>query len=210
MFDARLRGLIDPPLDWVARRLAAASIGADQITIAGAGLGIAAAFSIAIGAELIGLVLFLSGRALDGLDGAVARQSKPTDRGGFLDVVLDFVVYAAIPLAFAVRDPAANALAACCLLAGFLINGTAFLAFALMAERRKLETRAQGMKSLYYLSGIAEGAETVLFVAAFCLWPAWFPGLAYVFAAVCIISGAARIIMASTLLSETSGALPLG
>lgn len=202
MFDARIRPLINPPLNAVARRLAAMGIGADQITIAGAVLGGAAAIAIVGGAELIGLPMFLTGRVLDGLDGAVARQSQPTNRGGFLDIVLDFVVYAAIPVAFAVRDPAANALAAACLLAGFLVNGTAFLALAVMAERLKLETNVQGKKSLYYLSGIAEGSETILVFAAFCLWPTWFAGIAYVFAAMCLVSGVARIAMACKMLSD--------
>lgn len=202
MFDARIRPLIDRPLDAVAQRLSAMGIGADLITIAGAVLGGAAAIAIAGGAELIGLAMFLAGRIFDGLDGAVARQSQPTNRGGFLDIVLDFVVYAAIPLAFAVRDPGANALAAACLLAGFLVNGTAFLALAVMAERLKLETKVQGQKSLYYLSGIAEGSETILAFAAFCLWPVWFAGIAYVFATMCIVSGAARIVMAWKMLSD--------
>ena len=61
----------------------------------------------------------LLNRALDGLDGALARLSRVTDRGAFLDIGLDFVFYAAIPLAFAVSDPAANALAAAVLLAAF-------------------------------------------------------------------------------------------
>ena len=66
----------------------------------------------------------------DGLDGAIARATAPTDRGGFLDISLDFIVYAAIPLAFAIYDPAQNALSAAILLASFLANGGAFLAFA--------------------------------------------------------------------------------
>jgi len=205
MLDARLRRLIDPPLEAVARRIAVAGIGADQITIAGAGLGIAGAAAIAGGAFLTGLALFLAGRLLDGLDGAVARQTKPTDRGAYLDIGLDFAVYAAFPLAFALHDPAANALAAATLLAGFLVNGTAFLAFAVMAERLRLETRVQGRKSLYYLGGLAEGGETIAVFAACCLWPEWFAALAFAFAALCLASGTARIVMAWRLLSRAKG-----
>lgn len=201
MLDARIRPLIDPPLDWLARRIAAAGIGADAITVAGAGLGVLAALAIAVGAMLGGLVLFLVGRLLDGLDGAVARQTAPTNRGGFLDIALDFIVYAAIPLAFAVHAPAANALAAACLLGGFLINGSAFLAFAVLAERLRLETQAQGLKSLYYIAGLAEGGETILAFTAFCLCPGWFAPLAFAFAALCLVSGLARIVMAWRLLS---------
>jgi phosphatidylglycerophosphate synthase len=201
MLDARLRRYLDPPLDVLAKRLAGAGVTADQLTITGAGLGVLAACAIAAGAFLVGLILFLAGRLLDGLDGAVARQANPTNRGAFLDIALDFVVYAAIPLAFAIHDPVRNALAAAALLAGFLVNGSAFLAFALMAERLKLETRAQGLKSLYYLDGLAEGTETIIVFVAFCLAPAWFTPLAYGFAALCLVSGAARIAMVWRLLS---------
>lgn len=195
MLDSRLRSLIDPPLESIARSLSSRGIGADQITLAGGVLGVAAAIAVAGRHWMPALALFLAGRLLDGLDGAVARQTAPTDRGGFLDITVDFVVYAAMPLAFAVADPAANALAAAGLLAAIIVNGTAFLGFAVMAARRGIETRAQGAKSLYYLAGLAEGGETVLFYAAFCLWPDAFAPLATVFAVLCLVSGIARLVM---------------
>jgi hypothetical protein len=83
-------------------------------------------------------------------------------------------VYGVIPLAFAIHDPRANALAATLLLASYLANGSAFLAFSIMAERRRLTIMRHGLKSLYYLAGLAEGFETIVFMAAFCLWPEWF------------------------------------
>jgi phosphatidylglycerophosphate synthase len=64
------------------------------------------------GGFAVGLLLFLLSRIADGLDGAVARATMPTDQGGFLDIALDFFVYAAIPLAFAVYDPSSNAFGA--------------------------------------------------------------------------------------------------
>ena len=202
MFDARLRPLIDPVLGTIARRLARAGIGADGLTIAGATLGLAGAALVPFGLPLSALALFLAGRILDGLDGAVAGQTRRTDRGAFLDVALDFLVYAAYPLAFAVADPARNALAAACLLAAFLADGAAFLAFAALAAKRGLETRAQGLKSLYYLSGLAEGAETIAVFALACLVPEWFPVLAYAFAAICAVSAAARILIGCTALAD--------
>ena len=55
----------------------------------------------------------------------MARLTAPTDRGAFLDITLDFLFYASIPLAFAVADPAANALPAAVLLAAFIGTGSA-------------------------------------------------------------------------------------
>lgn len=200
MFDAHFRRIIDAPLNDAGRALARVGIAADHVTIAGCAVGLAGAAAIALGAPLLGLALILAGRVADGLDGAVARATTgPTDRGGYLDIVFDFIVYAAVPLAFAMAAPG-NALAAAALLASFLINGSAFLAFAIFAERRGITTEAQGRKSLTYLAGLMEGGETILFFALFCLMPAWFPPLAMLMAALCLVSGAARIVTVARVL----------
>ena len=87
------------------------------------------------------------------------------------------------------------ALAAACLLAAFLANGTAFLAYAVIAAKRKLETTAQGAKSIYYLAGLAEGTETIAVFCALCLWPAAFPWIAGGFAVVCLLSALGRLVI---------------
>ena len=126
MFDTALRPWIDPPLNATGRWLAAHGVTADQVTVAGFGIGLGAALLVAFGQFGLGLVLILSNRLADGLDGAIARATKPTDRGAFLDITFDFMFYASIPLAFALSDPARNALAAATLIASFLANGGAF------------------------------------------------------------------------------------
>ncbi|MGE0767245.1 MAG: CDP-alcohol phosphatidyltransferase family protein [Hyphomicrobiaceae bacterium] len=194
MLDSRLRPLIDPPLAIAARWLVARRITADQVTVAAFAFGIAAAACIAIGWTTTALALLLLNRAGDGIDGAIARQTKATDRGGFLDISLDFVVYAAIPLAFAIRDPVPNALPATALLSSFLANGAAFLAFAIVASKRGLSSTSQGSKSFFFVAGLAEGTETVLVFTVVCLWPTAFPMLALGFAFLCGLSAAARIV----------------
>lgn len=193
MFDARLRPLIDPPLNAVGRTVAAIGLTANAVTVIGLGFGLVAAGLIAAGYPLLALPMLLANRLADGLDGAVARATERTDLGGYLDIVFDFLFYGAIPLAFALQDPDSNALAAAVLLLSFYANGAAFLTFAIMAERKRLETSRQGPKSLYYLGGLAEGAETILIFALMCLWPEGFALLAYGFAALCGVSAAARI-----------------
>lgn len=193
MLDALVRPLIDPPLDAAGRRLAAVGASADAFTLAGFAAGMAAALAVALGETGVALALVALNRLADGLDGAIARANGKTDRGGFLDITLDFAFYGAVPLAFAVQDPAANGIAASAVLAAFYVNGAAFLAFAVMAEKRGLETRAQGVKSLYYLAGLAEGTETVAVFVAWCLWPGWFAPLAFGMAALTGASAAARI-----------------
>ncbi len=143
----------------------------------------------------------LAGRLADGLDGAVARVQGKTEFGGYLDIACDFAFYGAIPLAFALRDPA-NAVPAAFLLFAFYVNAASFLGFAAVAARRGLETRAQGEKSLYYAAGLLEGAETIALFLALCLWPGLFVPLAWGFGALCLVTAVARILWARGVLRD--------
>ncbi len=194
MFDSRLRPLIDPPLNAGGRALARFGVSADQVTLGGFVLGLLAVPSLWQGQYGLALALIALNRLADGLDGALARATAPSDRGGFLDICLDFLFYAAIPLGFALADPSRNALVAAVLLASFIGTGTSFLAFAIMAEKHQLTTQAQGKKSFYYLEGLTEGAETIGCFVLMCLLPNWFAPLALFYAALCAITTATRVV----------------
>jgi phosphatidylglycerophosphate synthase len=193
MLDRAIQQALRPLMTRAARVLLRAGASADGLSFTGFALGLAAAAAIATQHFMAGLVLLLLSRLMDGLDGAVARASQPTDRGGFLDITLDFLFYAAIPLAFAMADPATNALAAAALLASFMGTGSSFLAFAVMAEKRGLTDTALPDKSFYFLGGLTEATETIAVFAAMCLWPSAFAPLAWGFAALCGITTALRI-----------------
>ena len=193
MLDRTIQQALRPAMTRAACGLVRLGLGADAISVAGFVTGMAAAGAIALQHYLAGLMLLLLSRLMDGLDGAVARATTPTDRGGFLDITLDFLFYAAIPLAFAVADPAANALPAAVLLASFIGTGSSFLAFAAVAEKRGLTDTALPGKSFYFLGGLTEATETIAAFAAMCLWPAAFPAIAFGFAALCAITTALRI-----------------
>ncbi len=193
MLDRAIQTAIKPVLNRAARGLVRRGVGADAVTVTGFVIGMAAAASIAFGHPLPGLALLLLSRLLDGLDGAVARATQPTDRGGFLDITLDFLFYAAIPLAFAIADPAHNALPAAVLLAAFIGTGSSFLAFAVIAAKHQVPSTAFPDKSFYFLGGLTEATETLIAFAAMCLWPQWFPQIAYGFAALCAITIAMRV-----------------
>ncbi len=192
MIDAALlplqRQFLTPP----ARALVALGLRADQITLAGFGLGLLALPALAFGRYEVALVLILLNRLADGLDGAVARLTTPTDRGAFLDVALDFLFYALMPLGFALADPARNALPAAVLICAFVGTGSSFLAFAVVAERRGLRAPDFPSKGLYYLGGLTEGAETIAVLAVVCLFPTAFAPVAYAFAAACALTTLTR------------------
>ena len=193
MLDRTIQSAIKPVLNRAAQGLVRLGIGADAVTVTGFVIGMAAAVAIAFQAYLLGLGLLLASRLMDGLDGAVARATQPTDRGGFLDITLDFLFYASIPLAFAIADPAHNALPAAVLLAAFIGTGSSFLAFAVIAEKHQVPSTAFPDKSFYFLGGLTEATETLIAFAAMCLWPQWFPQIAYGFTLLCAITIAMRI-----------------
>ncbi len=194
MFDRQMLVLTKPLVDGVAKALHGLGITANQISLIGFALGLLAAVLIAHGNIWAAIVPLLLNRLLDGLDGAVARFSTPTDRGAFLDITLDFLFYAAVPLAFAFCNPTDNALAAALLLASFIGTGVSFLAYAIMAEKRGDKSTAYPSKSFYYLGGLTEGFETVLCFIAMCLWPHHFAIIAYVYAAMCCVTTLTRLV----------------
>jgi phosphatidylglycerophosphate synthase len=193
MLDRYTLALLRPAMQAGARGLARLGLTADQASWIGFGIGVAGAVCIAQQQYLAGLVLLLASRVFDGLDGALARLTQPTDRGAFLDITLDFLFYASVPLAFALAHPAANALAAAVLLAAFIGTGSTFLAYAALAARRGQKSVAYPTKGLYYLGGLTEATETIACFALMCLWPGHFAAFALGFAALCALTIATRL-----------------
>lgn len=194
MLDRAIQQGLQPLFVRAASVFVRLGIGADALSFAGFAIGIGAAVAIALGHFMTGLMLLLMSRVFDGLDGAVARATQPTDRGGFLDITLDFLFYAAIPLAFAWHDPARNALPAALLLASFIGTGSSFLAFAVVAAKRGMASTDMPDKSFFFLGGLTEATETILAFCLMCLWPAWFPVIACVFAGLCVVTTLLRVV----------------
>ena len=195
MFDARLRPLIDPALNRMGAAIARRGITANQVTVAGAIVGAIAGIAIGLGHPLMGLGFVLLSRLLDGLDGAIARASQPTDFGGYLDIVCDYVFYLAVPLGFGFAA-AENLPYAMVLVAAFTLTGVSFLAYATLAAKRGVETEAHGAKSFFYSTGLAEGAETIGAFVLMCLAPGWFPAIAAVFTGLCVLTVIQRSVIA--------------
>jgi phosphatidylglycerophosphate synthase len=194
MFDRYIYRAIGPGCSALARPLARLGLHADFLTIAAFVIGLAALPLLAFGHHGWALAAIVLNRLFDGLDGALARLTMATDRGAFLDISLDFLFYASVPLGFAMFDPRANALAAACLLFSFIGTGSTFLAYSLIAERRGQTAPHFRNKGIVYLSGVVEGFETILFFVAMCLWPAHFAILAYVFALLCWLTVIVRLL----------------
>ncbi len=176
----------------LANLLVRSRVSADNITVVGFLVGLAAAPLLAFGHYGAALAVILINRIFDGLDGVVARTSGPTDRGAYIDIAFDFFFYATIPFGFALANPEQNALAASALVAAFMGTGSSFLAFATIAAKRGISADAYPQKGIYYLGGLAEGAETIAAFAAMCIWPDHFAAIAWSYAAICMVTTVTR------------------
>lgn len=193
MIDAYIRPLIDPTLTKIGTRVAKSKISANAITLIGFAFGLAAMAAIALGSPTLGGFFFILNRISDGLDGGVARATKMTDFGGYLDIMSDFIIYPGLPLAFCFYDPTAV------LPAAFLIFAmagamTSFLAYAILCAKHNITSDTRGKKSFYYLGGICEGFETCLFLSLMCFFPHFFSVLALSFGCLCLCTTVGRIL----------------
>ena len=194
MLDKFITPVIKPLLTPVVMLMHKRGITADQLTVVGFLVGLLALPLLAFGMWYGALVAIALNRILDGLDGALARYAnQSSSAGGFLDITLDFLFYAAIPLGFILANPEQNAIAGSLLLATFIGTGSSFLAFAIAAEKFKLEKPQFKYKSFYYLNGLTEGTETIALFIAFCIWPQHFAVMASIFAIACGITIFTRI-----------------
>jgi phosphatidylglycerophosphate synthase len=156
-------------------------------------IGLTAIPLIALGHADWALLSIALNRLADGLDGAMARLTQPTDLGAFLDISLDFLFYACIPLAFVLADPVHNGLPGAVLIYSFIGTGCTFLAFAVLAAKRGTTSIAYPAKGFYYLGGLTESTETIAVFVLMCLWPEWFGMLAFGFASLCALTTVTRI-----------------
>lgn len=193
MLDKTLLPYLHRPLACIARLLQRCRLTANMVTLGGFVIGLTAMLALSQQYYLSGLALMLTSRLCDGLDGMLARLSQPTQRGAFLDITLDFIFYSAIPFGFALADPAHNALPAAALIFSFIGTGTSFLAFAIMAAQRGIQSAVYPSKGFYYLGGLTEASETLLCFSLMCLFPAYFPWLAWGFAALCGLTTITRL-----------------
>lgn len=193
MLDAPLRRSLQPALARVAAPLDARGLRASHVTAVGLGVGVGACVAAGLAAWPAALALWLANRALDGLDGALARRRGSTDLGGFLDFLADFVVYGGFVVGVAVAAPDAR-VACSALLAAYLLNSVAQLSFASLVEKRRLAYGDE--RSIRLTPGLAEGTETIIAYTAFCVVPSWAEIVAWGFAAMVLVTVGQRVALA--------------
>ena len=194
MLDRWSLKLVAPPLQKIAFTLNERGVSANQVTITGFVIGLSVIPLLICQFYLLAALVIIFNRLCDGVDGALARLAGPSDDGAFLDIVLDFIFYAAVVFGFALANPEHNALAAALLLFSFMGTGSSFLAFAILAERRSIENIVYPSKGFYYLGGLAEGTETIILLLACCVFYESFAYIAMFFSAICWLTTVTRIV----------------
>ncbi len=202
MLDTYLRRHLDRPLTRCASLIDIAPVTPDRVTGVGLILGLGSAAAAGVQWWWISLLLWVVSRIADGLDGPLARLRQarvgaPAEKGagGFFDISADFLVYGSTVVGVAVGVTSAYGAPwwpFLLVLLAYYVNGTAFLAFSSIAER--YGRRLDDGRSLSFLGGLAEGAETIVVHALWLIFPQFAWQIAIAWAAVVGISFLQRVI----------------
>ncbi len=180
----------------IGKKMAKWGISANWVSIMGFMVGIFAINFLAMEMYFYALLCILGNRLFDALDGAIARHSKVTDFGTFLDACLDYVFYAGVILGFALADPAQNALSACFLLFAFTASSCSLLAYAVVAYKNNKAKKLELNQSPFYLGGLAQGFETLIALVILCIMPELFMPIAILLGVLCLIKAMSVLVSA--------------
>ena len=191
MLDEELRRGTKPLYKPAATALAHRGITGNALTVASLLAGVLCLGAIAAGLNVLGLILWLLNRLLDGLDGEVARlRAETSELGSYLDIAADFFMYGGFLVALAVQHPDAR-LALLTLFFAYYLNGSLFLALSGILEKIKAERLTE--RGLHFRRSLTEGFETIVAGVLFLVFPGHVSLIAWVFAAMVFVSSAQRL-----------------
>ncbi|HRQ22438.1 MAG TPA: CDP-alcohol phosphatidyltransferase family protein [Anaerolineales bacterium] len=200
MFDTPLRKVKDRVGAPLARRLSRVS--PTTISLIGLVIALIAAWSAYRQIYFAAFALWILNRALDGLDGLLARMhNKQTDFGGYVDILTDFIAYAALPIGLVAGSPSNERyLALAFMLASFYINTASWMYLAAILEKRS-QHGDDTPTTIVMPAGLIGGFETIIAFGAFTLFPAHLTTLYIIFAILVFITIAQRLIWAKRILT---------
>lgn len=195
MLDNHLRGVKERLVEPIARRLP--NVSPNTISLVGLILGVACVLLAFWGLYGGALVLWLVNRSLDGLDGLVARvHNKQDDFGGYLDILSDYVIYAALPIGIVLGNPTNDrTLALIVMLAVFYINTASWMYLAAIMEKRAA-SNPERMTTIVMPAGLIGGFETIVFYSLFIVLPTQVTRLFIIFSVLVVITVVQRLIWA--------------
>ena len=194
MFDRQIQKYTQKPLQYIAK-LFLKFISANHMTLIGFGFGVLMCLSIIIDQYLIAIIFLFFNRLSDGLDGVMARLQTPTPLGGYLDIVLDFLIYGGFVLSFGITEQN-NTFLSMILLFCYIGTGSTFLArAAILPSLNNQNSNEEIPKSFRYAVGLIEGTETIIFMVLCLLFPSLFIYFSSIFILLCVITTIFRIIV---------------
>lgn len=195
MLDAPLRRLKDRLGAPLAQRLSGVS--PIVITVVALVTGLLAAWFAFTQSYFVAFGFWILNRVLDGLDGLLARlHNKQSDFGGYVDILTDFIVYAALPLGLVAGSPSSERyLALAFMLASFYVNTASWMYLAAILEKRAAHD-ADTQTTIVMPAGLIGGFETILAYGIFLLFPTYITILFSIFAALVLITILQRLIWA--------------
>ena len=194
MFDRQIQKYTQKPLQYIAK-LFLKFISPNHMTLIGFGFGVLMCLSIIIDQYLIAIIFLFLNRLADGLDGTMARLQTPTPLGGYLDIVLDFLIYSGFVLSFGITEQN-NTLLSMILLFCYIGTGSTFLAkAAILPSLTNQNLNEEIPKSFHYAVGLVEGTETIVFMVLCLLFPNLFIYFSFIFIILCLITIVFRIIV---------------
>ena len=194
MFDRQIQKYTQKPLQYIAK-LFLKFISPNHMTLIGFGFGVLMCLSIIIDQYLIAIIFLFFNRLSDGLDGVMARLQTPTPLGGYLDIVLDFLIYGGFVLSFGITEQN-NTFLSMILLFCYIGTGSTFLAkAAILPSLNNQNSNEEIPKSFRYAVGLIEGTETIIFMVLCLLFPSLFIYFSSIFILLCLITTIFRIIV---------------
>jgi phosphatidylglycerophosphate synthase len=195
MFDTFLRNAKDRLAEPLARRMS--KVAPNTITLIALVFGLGSAALAAYGLYMWALTFWLLNRGLDGMDGLLARlQGKQSDFGGYLDILIDFVAYAALPIGLVVSAPTLERyLALAVMLAVFYVNTASWMYLAAILEKRQARN-PQTATTIVMPAGLIGGFETILTYCFFLLFPAYITALFWGFSGLVLVTIVQRLVWA--------------
>ena len=172
MYDTVMRDVKEKTLAPIASHLSH-RIHPNHISVAALGVGLASVVAVTQGQIGLGLAFWAGNRILDGLDGVVARcHGTQSDFGGYLDLLLDFVIYLTVPIAFVYAQPSpANLWTGLLLISSFVLNNISWAVLSAILERRAWRASqvnaGEKLTTVEIPTGLIEGTETVIFYSLF-------------------------------------------
>ena len=198
MFDIRLRSLKDGIFEPFCPHIPNI-ITPFQVTAAALVAGLLSCYFASRNFIRTSLSFWFLNRALDCLDGALARhRESASDLGGFLDLLGDFVVYSLLPIAITSGQVGDSSQwqAVAVLEATFHLNNFVLFYIAAIAEKKASAggNRSKELTSLMMKPALIEGMESALFFTAMLAYPEYIRVWSYSMAGLVLIGTAQRVV----------------